>query len=64
MAIHSSFLAWRIPWDRGAWWAAVHGIPKVTHNSAHTDIGVFHFLIQCRDWGERESKPKYHFIEI
>ena len=29
---------------------------KVTHNSAHTDIGVFHFLIQCRDWVERESQ--------
>ena len=21
---HSSVLAWRIPMDRGAWWAAVH----------------------------------------
>ena len=21
MAIHSSILAWRIPMDRGAWWA-------------------------------------------
>ena len=28
MAIHSSVLAWRIPMDRGAWWAAVHGISK------------------------------------
>ena len=26
--IHSSFLAWRIPMDRGAWWATVHGVPK------------------------------------
>ena len=26
MVIHSSILAWRIPWtDRGAWWAIVHG---------------------------------------
>ena len=25
-AIHSNILAWRIPMDRGAWWAAVHGI--------------------------------------
>ena len=23
---HSSILAWRIPMDRGAWWAAVHGV--------------------------------------
>ena len=28
MAIHSSILAWRIPTDRGAWWAIVHGIEK------------------------------------
>ena len=24
MATHSSILAWRIPMDRGAWWATVH----------------------------------------
>ena len=28
MATHSSILAWRIPMDRGAWWATVHGIAK------------------------------------
>ena len=28
MATHSSFLAWRIPIDRGAWPATVHGIAK------------------------------------
>ena len=26
MATHSSILAWRIPMDRGAWWATVHGV--------------------------------------
>ena len=26
MATHSSLLAWRIPMDRGAWRAAVHGV--------------------------------------
>ena len=25
MSTHSSMLAWRIPMDRGAWWATVHG---------------------------------------
>ena len=25
MATHSRILAWRIPMDRGAWWATVHG---------------------------------------
>ena len=28
MATHSSILAWRIPLDKGAWWAAVHGVAK------------------------------------
>jgi len=28
MATHSSLLAWRIPTDRGAWWAAVHEMTK------------------------------------
>ena len=28
MATHSSNLAWRIPMNRGAWWATVHGVTK------------------------------------
>ena len=28
MATHSNILAWRIPMDRGAWQAAVHGVAK------------------------------------
>ena len=28
MATHSSILAWRIPMDRGAWWATVPGVAK------------------------------------
>ena len=28
MAIHSSILALRIPMDRGAWWATIHGVAK------------------------------------
>ena len=28
MATHSSILAWRIPMDRGAWRATVHGLAK------------------------------------
>ena len=28
MATHSSLLAWRIPTDRGAWQATVHGVSK------------------------------------
>ena len=32
MATHSSILAWRIPMDRGAWWAAVHGAQRVRYD--------------------------------
>ena len=28
MEIHFSILAWRIPMDRRAWWATVHGFAK------------------------------------
>ena len=28
MATHSTILAWRIPVDRGAWQATVHGVSK------------------------------------
>ena len=28
MATQSSILAWRIPMDREAWWATVHGVAK------------------------------------
>ena len=28
MADHSSILAWRIPVDRAAWWATVHGVAE------------------------------------
>ena len=37
IATHSSILAWKIPWTRGAWWARVHGGSQtVRHNWAHT----------------------------
>ena len=29
-ATHASILAWKIPIDRGAWWAPVHGVSKRT----------------------------------
>ena len=28
MATHSSVLAWRIPGDGGAWWAAIYGVTQ------------------------------------
>ena len=36
MATHSSILAWRIPMDRGAWWATAHGLAKSQTLLAHS----------------------------
>ena len=30
--LHSRILAWRIPMDRGAWWAKSTGSQRVRHN--------------------------------
>ena len=40
MAVYSSILAWRIPMDRGAWQAAVHGVAQswTQLNSAQQDF--------------------------
>ena len=44
MATHSSILAWRIPMDRGAWWATVHGVTKswtqLSNQAQHSINGV------------------------
>ena len=39
MATHSSILAQRIPMDKGAWWAAVHGVSK-----SHLQLSTAHGL--------------------
>ena len=45
MATHSSTLAWKIPMDGGAWWAAVHGVAKGrTRLSDFTFTFHFHAL--------------------
>ena len=42
MAPHSSILAWRNPIDRGAWWAAVHGVAK-SRTRLNDFTFIFHF---------------------
>ena len=42
MAAHSSTLAWKISWDRGAWWAAVHGVTK-SRTRLNDFTFTFHF---------------------
>ena len=49
MDTHSSILAWRI---RGAWWATVHGVTKVsddltTKQQQHSQYYQFSILLQC-----------------
>ena len=45
MATHSSTFAWKIPWIRGAWWAAVLGVGKSwTQLSDFTFTFHFHAL--------------------
>ena len=39
MATHSSALAWKNLMDRGAWWAAVHGVAK-----SQTRLSDFHLV--------------------
>ena len=45
MATHFSFLAWRIPMDRGAWWVTVHRVAKSwtrLSNFTHTHPMIEH----------------------
>ena len=55
MANHSSILAWRIPTDRGAWQATVHGVAKSwTQVTKHSTQHIPHiFLI---------STPSFIFL--
>ena len=50
MATHFSFLAWRIPMDRGAWWVTVHRVAKrwtqLNQLSTHRPIDEDCFLDQ------------------
>ena len=52
MATHCSTLAWKNPMDRGAWWAAVHGVAK---ESDTTERLHFHFSLLCI--GEGNGDP-------
>ena len=51
MAPHSSTLAWKTM-DRGAWWAAVHGVEK---SLEMTEQFHFHFSLSCT--GEENDNP-------
>ena len=58
-ATHSSILAWRIPMDRGAWQATVHGVTELdpTEQLTHTCWGVPHTPVGKMPW-----KPRYNMV--
>ena len=48
MAIHSSILAWRIPWTDRAWWATVHKVckeSKTTEKTQHARSCYFFSIV-------------------
>ena len=71
MATHSGILAWRIPMDRRAWWARVHGVAKTwTRLSDSTqDIEISQqerdtdrqdeFQVQSPSTGQTSSSPHH-----
>ena len=61
MATHSSILAWRIPMNRGAWWATLHGVAKsqTKHSTAFKYSRLFMWST-----GEGNGKPlQYSCLE-
>ena len=48
MATHSSILAWRIPLDRGAWWAIVHGVTESDTTDNNNDRATNTFSLTYR----------------
>ena len=49
MAPYSSTLAWKIPMDGGAWWAAVHGISR-SQTQLRDFTFPFHFHELEKEW--------------
>ena len=49
MATHSSILAWRVPMDRGAWWARVHGVAKSLNKTEQLGTAQTPFHVEDSD---------------
>ena len=54
MAAHSRIVAWRIPMERGAWWAIVYGVSEsdtTEQLSMAHNIPLYHIFIHSSDNG-------------
>ena len=58
IATHSSTLAWKIPWDGGAWWAAVHGVAKSRIRLSIFTF-TFHFPALEKEMATHSSVPSW-----
>ena len=58
MATHSSTLAWKIPTDRGAWWAVVHGVAK-SRTRLNDFTFTFHFHALEKEMATHSSVPAW-----
>ena len=72
VATHLRILAWRIPMDRGAWWAIVYGMTKsrtrlsdqVQHSTAHEPFFLFASTSYRLGRDGAESPNNHIFIVI
>ena len=46
MATRSNILAWKIPMDRRAWRATVHGVPKSQTKHRRNNVGCYCFACE------------------
>ena len=64
MVTHSSILAWRIPMDRGAWQATVHGVVKSwasLSDWAHTSTQLIRKNYSMKFWAESTHTNTHTF---
>ena len=63
MATHPSIFAWRIPMDRGAWWATVHGVAK--SQARLSDVTSLHFFYAntFRKIGEASIRVRVFYVK-
>ena len=63
METPSSILAWKIPLDRGAWWATIHGVTKIQTRLRHTyaSIYVYAYIINICIFN---LKTTYNYYDV